>query len=58
MDKLLTFIETPAFLSDADFAGMTEEDCSAAVDHVSRNPEDRTWRRIVQGPRRSSRSQQ
>ena len=40
MDKLLTVIETPAFLSDADYAGMTEEDRAAAVDHVSRNPED------------------
>lgn len=40
MDKLLTVIETPAFISDADYAGMTEEDRAAAVDHVSRNPED------------------
>ena len=40
MDKLLTVIETPAFISDANYAVMTEEDRASAVDHVSRNPED------------------
>lgn len=40
MGKLLTVVETPVFISDADYAGMTEEDRSAAIDHVSRNPDN------------------
>jgi hypothetical protein len=40
MGTLLTVIETEAFISDADYAGMTEEDRVAVVNHVSANPED------------------
>ena len=35
-----TVVETPAFLADAAYAGMTDEDRGAVVDHVSANPED------------------
>ncbi len=37
---MLTVVETPAFLADADYAGMTEEDRVAVVNHVASNPDD------------------
>ncbi len=40
METLLTVVETPAYLADADYAGMTEEDRVTVADHVARNPKD------------------
>lgn len=40
MADLLTVVETPAFIADAAYAGMTEEDRAAVVDHVAAHPED------------------